>query len=214
MSPTGHQSASSGTLPIADCAVRQPDLPAPGWRRWRTLACFHGEGEVVHALLVLPASEVEGDGEGLPPADDELLAARLGRPVLLIVALALQVARLQLQICKARRDLSPFAKATSNAAPLPSRGTQPTPGQEPPGESRPPWWQQLKSADGAFLPLWLDHWPLRQEGSQQKRQAGGQGGWNGGEAVGGVESGSGGVCWTLSPPWAASPPPQIPSTDH
>lgn len=62
------------------------------------LTCLDVEGEFVHPLLVAPAREAQGDGEGLSPPHHQLLAAHLRRPVLPAVALALQVPRLQNQI--------------------------------------------------------------------------------------------------------------------
>lgn len=58
------------------------------------------EGEFVHALVVAAAREAQGDGEGLSPPQHQLLAAHVRRAVLLPVAVAVQVPRLQQQICK------------------------------------------------------------------------------------------------------------------
>lgn len=72
---------------------------AGGWLSAVALTCLNIEGEFVHPLLVAPAREAQGDGEGLSPTHHQLLAAHLRRPVLPAVALALQVPRLQNQTC-------------------------------------------------------------------------------------------------------------------
>lgn len=76
-----------------------------------TLTRLDVEGEFVHSLLIASAREVQGDGEGLPTPHHELPAAHLRRPVLPAVALALQVPRLQHQICKGSSRYG-FASAT------------------------------------------------------------------------------------------------------
>lgn len=61
------------------------------------LTGFCNQVDGVHAWLVAPGVEVEGDGEGLTPPHQRPPAADLGRVVLLVVAGALPVDERQLQ---------------------------------------------------------------------------------------------------------------------
>lgn len=74
------------------------------------------EGEFVHALVVAAAREAQGDGEGLSPPQHQLCAAHVRRAVLPPVAVAVQVPRLQHQICKGSGRYS-SDRATASRSP-------------------------------------------------------------------------------------------------